>query len=109
MLLQRKFTLRKMANSGKLYDSFAHSRKFIAQMPAKVTYAGDCFPFPKGTNLKLATHQPVEDAAYALNHRPRKCLAWKTTHKAFFGLKMKPSKLLNDALYALVRLEIFTF
>jgi transposase, IS30 family len=56
--------------------------------------------FPKGTNLKLVTHQQVEDAVYALNHRPRKCLAWKTPHEVFFGLKMKPIKLLSDALCA---------
>jgi IS30 family transposase len=56
--------------------------------------------FPKGTNLKLVTDEQVEDAVYALNHRPRKCLGWKTPHEVFFGLKMKPIKLLSDALCA---------
>jgi IS30 family transposase len=56
--------------------------------------------FPKDTNLRLVTDEQVEDAVYALNHRPRKCLGWKTPHEVFFGLKMKPIKLLNDALCA---------
>jgi transposase, IS30 family len=56
--------------------------------------------FPKETNLRLVTDAQVEDALYALNHRPRKCLAWKTPHEVFFGLKMKPIKLITDALCA---------
>jgi transposase, IS30 family len=56
--------------------------------------------FPKDTNLKLVTDEQVDDAVNALNHRPRKCLGWKTPHEVFFGLKMKPIKLLSDALCA---------
>jgi transposase, IS30 family len=35
---------------------------------------------------------------YALNHRPRKCLGFKTPHEVFYGLPLKPIKLLTDAL-----------
>jgi IS30 family transposase len=37
---------------------------------------------------------------HALNHRPRKCLNYKTPYEVFFGLKMQPFKLLADALCA---------
>jgi transposase, IS30 family len=35
---------------------------------------------------------------YKLNHRPRKCLQYKTPHEVFYGLKIKPLKLFSDAL-----------
>lgn len=46
--------------------------------------------FPKKTNfLKVSQHE-VDDAVYLLNHRPRKCLGYRTPHEVFFGLKMRP-------------------
>lgn len=54
--------------------------------------------FPKGTDLRGVTQSEVDDAVYALNHRPRKCLGYKTPHEVFYGLPLKPIKLLTDAL-----------
>jgi IS30 family transposase len=54
--------------------------------------------FPKGTDLRSATQSEVDDAVYALNHRPRKCLGYKTPHEVFYGLPLKPIKLPADAL-----------
>ena len=54
--------------------------------------------FPKGTNFNHVSDDEVNDVVYRLNHRPRKCLQYKTPHEVFFGLSMKPLKLLDDAL-----------
>lgn len=46
--------------------------------------------FPKKTNfLKVSQHE-VNDAVYLLNHRPRKCLGYRTPHEVFYGLTMQP-------------------
>jgi len=46
--------------------------------------------FPKKTSfLKVSQHE-VNDAVYLLNHRPRKCLGYRTPHEVFYGLKMQP-------------------
>jgi IS30 family transposase len=54
--------------------------------------------FPKCANLLKVTHEEVNDAVYALNHRPRKCLGYLTPHEVFYGLEMSPIKLPSDAL-----------
>jgi IS30 family transposase len=54
--------------------------------------------FPKGTDLRGVTQTQVDDAVYALNHRPRKCLGFKTPHEVFYGLPLKPIKLPDVAL-----------
>ncbi len=56
--------------------------------------------FPKSTNFRKVTQGQVDDALYKLNHRPRKCLGYKTPHEVFFGLKITPLKLPSDALRA---------
>lgn len=46
--------------------------------------------FPKKTNfLKVRQHE-VDDALYLLNHRPRKCLSYRTPHEVFFDLTIQP-------------------
>jgi IS30 family transposase len=54
--------------------------------------------FPKSTNLLKVTDEEVDDAVYALNHRPRKCLGYRTPHEVFYGLEITPIKLPSDAL-----------
>ena len=54
--------------------------------------------FPKKTNLLKVSQDEVNDAVYRLNHRPRKCLSYRTPHEIFYGLKMTPLKLPTDAL-----------
>jgi IS30 family transposase len=54
--------------------------------------------FPKKTNLLKVTQDQVNDAVYCLNHRPRKCLGYRTPHEVFYGLEMRPLKLPTDAL-----------
>ena len=44
--------------------------------------------FPKGTSLRNTTEQEVQHAADRLNHRPRKCLNWRTPHEVFYDLPM---------------------
>ena len=54
--------------------------------------------FPKDTNLLLVSQDEVNDALYKLNHRPRKCLGYRTPHEVFYGLELQPLKLPSDAL-----------
>ena len=54
--------------------------------------------FPKKTNFLKVSHHEVDEAVYRLNHRPRKCLGYRTPHEVFYRLKMTPLKLPTDAL-----------
>lgn len=47
---------------------------------------------PKKTNFKLVSHDEVALTLHKLNHRPRKCLGYKTPHEVFFGLDILPLK-----------------
>ena len=40
--------------------------------------------FPKGSNFKKVTEEDVVDVARKLNHRPRKCLNYRTPHEVFW-------------------------
>jgi IS30 family transposase len=40
--------------------------------------------FPKKTDLALITEEELEVALHLINHRPRKCLGWKTSYEAFW-------------------------
>lgn len=46
--------------------------------------------FPKSQNLRKVSQHDVADAVYRLNHRPRKCLNYRTPHEVFMGLEMRP-------------------
>lgn len=39
--------------------------------------------FPKGANFAQITDEAIEQALHFINHRPRKCLGWKTAHESF--------------------------
>lgn len=54
--------------------------------------------FPKGTNLRNITQCQVDEAVYKLNHRPRKCLGYRTPHEAFYNLPLRPLTLHTVAL-----------
>ena len=54
--------------------------------------------FPKKTNLLKVTQDEVNEAVYRMNHRPRKCLGYRTPHEVFYGLETRPLKLPIDAL-----------
>ncbi len=41
--------------------------------------------FPKGTNFKTLTKEEVNNAVWAINNRPRKCLRFKTPLEVFRG------------------------
>lgn len=41
--------------------------------------------FPKGTDLAKVSQQDLEYALHFINHRPRKCLGWKSTYESFYG------------------------
>ncbi len=49
--------------------------------------------FPKWMSLAAVTQSQVDEAVYALNHRPRKCLGWRTPHEVFYGLETTPLRL----------------
>jgi len=46
--------------------------------------------FPKPMSFLHLSATDVNDAAYRLNHRPRKCLGYKTPHEVFYDLPMRP-------------------
>jgi IS30 family transposase len=54
--------------------------------------------FPKQMSLAGVQQSQVDAAVYALNHRPRKCLGWRTPHKVFYGLETTPLRLDTRAL-----------
>lgn len=54
--------------------------------------------FPKEMSLAGVTQSQVDEAVYALNHRPRKCLGWRTPHEVFYGLETTPLRLEDRAL-----------
>ncbi len=54
--------------------------------------------FPKKSNLLKVSQVEVDDAVYRLNHRPRKCLDYRSPHEVFYQLEMTPLKLPTDAL-----------
>lgn len=54
--------------------------------------------FPKSTNLRKISHEEVNEAVFQLNHRPRKCLGYRTPHEVFFGLEIQPITLPHGAL-----------
>jgi len=39
--------------------------------------------FPKGCNFHKTTEEQVQEAIHRLNHRPRKCLNYRTPHEVF--------------------------
>ncbi|WP_405152478.1 IS30 family transposase [Paenibacillus sp. FSL K6-0108] len=39
--------------------------------------------FPKGTDFAQITDESLETALRLINHRPRKCLGWRTAHESF--------------------------
>ena len=54
--------------------------------------------FPKSTNFLHITQDAVNEAVYSLNHRPRKCLGYRTPHEAFYGFEIRPLTLTGLAL-----------
>ena len=46
--------------------------------------------FPKAMRFTNLCDQDVDDAAYRLNHRPRKCLGYRTPHEVFYGYPVSP-------------------
>jgi len=46
--------------------------------------------FPKKRSLLKVTKAQVEEAVYLLNHRPRKCLGYRTPHEVFYNLPVRP-------------------
>lgn len=44
--------------------------------------------FPKGSSMHELSMEQVQYAVDRLNHRPRKCLGWRTPHEVFFNLPM---------------------
>ena len=47
---------------------------------------------PKKTNFKHVSQAQIHRTVHKLNHRPRKCLGYRTPHEVFFGLKILPLK-----------------
>ncbi|OME78682.1 IS30 family transposase [Paenibacillus sp. FSL A5-0031] len=39
--------------------------------------------FPKGHDFAMVSDEELADAVRLINHRPRKCLGWKSAHEAF--------------------------
>lgn len=43
------------------------------------------FFFPKGFDFRSITQEEVDEVVELINHRPRKCLGWKTPHEVFYS------------------------
>jgi len=85
---------------------FAGHEEIAAGLQAKVYFAHPYSPwerglnentngllrqyFPKKTNLKQVTLQALQQAADRLNHRPRKCLGYRTPFEVFYNLDILP-------------------
>ena len=54
--------------------------------------------FPKSMSLAKVTQVEVDEAVYALNHRPRKCLGYRTPHEVFYEVEITPLTLESRAL-----------
>ena len=54
--------------------------------------------FPKKMSLRDISQHDVDDAVYKLNHRPRKCLGYRTPHEVFYNLPLEPITLRLGAL-----------
>ena len=54
--------------------------------------------FPKKSSLLKVTKAQVDEAVYLLNHRPRKCLGYRTPHEVFYNLPVRPLTLHTVAL-----------
>lgn len=46
--------------------------------------------FPKAMSFENLSAVDVDDAAYRLNHRPRKCLGYRTPHEVFYNHPVSP-------------------
>lgn len=46
--------------------------------------------FPKRMSFMNLDDGEVDEAVYRLNHRPRKCLGYRTPHEVFFDLTLQP-------------------
>jgi len=85
-------------------SEFAMHEQFAASLQTQVFFAKPHSPwqrglnentngllrqyFPKGCCLRHVTPEQVQHAVDRLNHRPRKCLGWRTPHEVFFNLPM---------------------
>lgn len=54
--------------------------------------------FPKKRSLLKVSQHQVNDAVHLLNHRPRKCLGYRTPHEVFYNLPVSPLTLHSVAL-----------
>lgn len=46
------------------------------------------FFFPKGYNFHTLDNEALQKVVESINHRPRKCLGWKTPYEVFFGVAL---------------------
>lgn len=46
------------------------------------------FFFPKGTNFHEVTEEQLEKVVDLINHRPRKCLGWRSPYEVFWGVAL---------------------
>ena len=85
-------------------SEFALHQEFAAALGADVYFAKPHSPwqrglnentngllrqyFPKGSCMRDLSPEAVQHAVDRLNHRPRKCLGWRTPHEALFDLPM---------------------
>ena len=83
---------------------FANHREIYAKMKCKVYFADPHAPwqrgtnenfngllrqfFPKRTSFADLTQEEVEVVERLLNHRPRKCLGWKTPDEVFYNFSL---------------------
>lgn len=80
-------------NGGELLDGFAFKIPVYYCAPRKPQQRGTVENsigllrqyMPRGTDLSSITVEEIQSIESALNHRPRKCLDWRTPYEVFFG------------------------
>jgi len=80
-------------NGGELLDGFALKIPVYYCAPRRPDQRGTVENsigllrqyLPRGTDLAAITAEEIQNIESALNHRPRKCLDWRTPHEVFFG------------------------
>lgn len=80
-------------NGGELKDGFLFSVPVYYCDPQKPQQRGTVENtigllrqyIPRSTDLQGLTEQEIQDIEQALNHRPRKCLDYRTPYEVFFG------------------------
>ena len=90
----------KITNALDIQTFFAHSYSSWARGANENTNGLLRQYYPKGINLRSPSNADLQRAVHQMNHRPRKCLGYRTPYEVFFNL---PSSWNNPLLSVALR------